>query len=134
MVKIISWNLVVVFSFLFVKKWNINHLREVPVQSVTKSVETLPPKGAFGILLMSKGKNKAFPSLSSPCSVVLLFGSPIENNIHPNEWRAGERGGDSFVIQSYSVWLQCLNNVIVDCSLMIVATKAPAEMSFTQAL
>ena len=45
--KIISWNLVVVFSFLFVKKYNINHLREVTVQSVTKSVETLRPKGAF---------------------------------------------------------------------------------------
>ena len=45
--KIISWNLEVVFSFLFVKKWKIDHLRDVTLQSLTKSVETLRPKGAF---------------------------------------------------------------------------------------
>ena len=53
---------------------------------------------------------------SPPCSFVPMFELPIENNNHPNfEWRGQGRGADSFVLQSYPIWVQCLNNFVADC-------------------
>ena len=46
------------------------------LQSATKLVETLCPKGPVS-------ENKAFPSLPTPCNVVPLFQLPVENNKHP---------------------------------------------------
>ena len=46
------------------------------LQSATKLVETLCPKGPVS-------ENKAFPSLPTPCNVVPLFQLPLENNKHP---------------------------------------------------
>ena len=89
----------------------------IKLQSPTKWVETLHPKGAFDIFLTSKGENIAFPPPSPPCNVVPLCKLPLENNKHPNfEWRGQGRGVDSYVLRSYSIWVQCLNNfsAIVD--------------------
>ena len=40
----------------------------------------------------------------------------IENNKHANfeKWGGG-RDVDSFVPESYTIWVQCLNNFVVDC-------------------
>ena len=58
-------------------------------------------------------------SFSSPIpslSVVPIFELPIGTNKHPNfEWRGQGRGADSFVLRSYPIWVQCLNNFVADC-------------------
>ena len=71
---------------------------------------------AFYVLLTSKGEVIAFPPPSPPSKVVLMFELPRENNKHPNfEWRGQGRGTDSFVLLSYPIWVQCLNNFVADC-------------------
>ena len=88
-------------------------------QSVTKWVETLHPnRGFFTFYLLQKEENIAFPPPSPPCNVVPMFELPIENNKHPNFERRGQgRGVDSFVLRSYPIWVQCLNNLGAHCSL-----------------
>ena len=78
------------------------------------SWDTLPKTGLFYVLLTSKGGNTAFSSPSPPCNVVLMFELPIENDKHL-EWRDQGRGGDCFVLRSYPIWVQCLDNFIADC-------------------
>ena len=79
------------------------------------SWETSLKTGLFYVLLTSKGGNIAFPPPSPPCNVVPMFELP-ENNKHPNfEWRGQGRGADSFVLLSYPIWVQCLNNFVSDC-------------------
>ena len=81
--------------------------------------------GAFYVLLTSKGGNIAFPPPSYPCNVVPMFELPIENNKHPNfKWREQGRGADSFVLQSYLILVQCLNNFVADCSLLFLIKHA----------
>ena len=49
---------------------------------------------------------------------------PIENNRHPNfEWRGQGTGADSFVLQTYPVWIQCLNNFVADWRWKLAAVK-----------
>ena len=70
----------------------------------------------FYVLLTSKGGNIAFSPPFPPCSVVPMFELPIENNKHPNfEWRGQGMGADSFVLWSYPISVECLNNFVVDC-------------------
>ena len=59
----------------------------------------------------------AFPSPSPPCNFVpMFFELPVENNKHTNfDWRGQGRGADSFVLWSYPIWVQCLNNFVADC-------------------
>ena len=79
------------------------------------SWDTYPKTGLFKVLLTSKGGNIAFPPPSPPCNVVPMFELPIENNKHPNfEWRGQGRAADSFVLQSYPIWIQCLKNFVAD--------------------
>ena len=88
------------------------------------SWDTSPKTGLFYNLLTSKGENIAFPPPSHPCNVVPMFKLPIENNKHPNfEWRGQGRGEDSFVLWSYPIWVQCLNNFDADCSLLESVTE-----------
>ena len=89
---------------------------ELRLQSATKWVETLRPKlDFFYVLLTSKGGNIAFPPPSPPCNVVPMFELLVENNEHPTyEWRGQGRGADSFVLWSYPIWVQCLNNFVAD--------------------
>ena len=58
-------------------------------------------------------------SLSSPIPFIqccAMFELPRENNKHANfEWRGPGRGVDSFVLWSYSIWVQCLNIFVTDC-------------------
>ena len=85
-------------------QWNLSFC----LQSATKWVETLCPKLGFYILLTSKGGNIAFLPPSPPCNVVPMCELPIENNKHPNfEWRGQGRVTDSFVLQSYPIWVEC---------------------------
>ena len=75
-------------------------------------------KGLSDVLLTSKAENKAFPPPSPLCDVVRMFKLPIENNKHPNfEWRGEGRAVDSFVLWSYPIWVQCLNNFVAGCRL-----------------
>ena len=40
----------------------------------------------------------------------------IENNKHQNfEWRGQGRAVVYFVLCSYPIWVQCLNNFVADC-------------------
>ena len=77
------------------------------------SWDTLPKTGLFYVLLTSKGGNTAFPPTSPPRNVVLMFKLPIENDKHL-EWRDQGRGGDCFVLRSYPIWVQYLNNFVAD--------------------
>ena len=71
----------------------------------------------FDVFRTSKGEKIAFPPPSGPYNVVPLFELPLENKKHPNfEWRGQERGVDSYVLWSYPIWVQCLNNFVADCS------------------
>ena len=75
--------------------------------------------GLSEVLLISKGKNVAFPSPSPPYNVVLLFKLPVENNKHPNfECREEGRGVDYFVLCCYPNWVDCLNNFVADWYLL----------------
>ena len=77
------------------------------------SWDTSPKSGLFYVLLTSKGGNIAFTPPSPPCNVVPMFELPIKNNKNPNfEWRGQGRGADSFVLLSYPIWVQCLNNFL----------------------
>ena len=79
------------------------------------SWDTSPKTGLFFILLNSKRGNVAFPPPSPPCKVVPMFELPIENNKHPNfEWRGKGGSADSFVLWSYPIWVQCMNNFVAD--------------------
>ena len=74
-------------------------------------------KGLFDVFLTSKEENIAFPPPSPPLNVVPLFELPLENNKHPNyEWRGPGWGVDCYVLWSYPICVQCLNNFVVDCS------------------
>ena len=85
-------------------------------QSATKWVETLRPKWTFWRFPDFKGEKIMFPPPSPPCNVVPLFELPLENKKHPNfEWRGQGRGVDSYVLWSYPIWVQCLNNFVADC-------------------
>ena len=54
-----------------------------------------------------------------------MFELPKENNKNPNfEWREQGKGADSFVLQSYLIWVQCLNNFVADCSLLFLIKHA----------
>ena len=71
---------------------------------------------AFLRFINFKRRKYSFPPPSPPCNVVPLFQLPIENNKHPNfEWRGQGRGADSFVLRSYPICIQCLNNFVADC-------------------
>ena len=60
-------------------------------------------------------KRRKYSFCSPPCNVVPMFELPIEKNRHPNfEWRGQGRGEDSFVLQSYPIRIQCLNNFVAD--------------------
>ena len=66
-------------------------------------------------------------SFSSPipsmqcCAAVRAI--PLENNKHLNfEWRGQGRGVDSFVLRSYPISVQSLNNFVADCRLWYVHT------------
>ena len=42
-----------------------------------------------------------------------VWATYIENNKHHNfEWRGQGEGVDYFVLYSYPIWLQCLNNFV----------------------
>ena len=44
-----------------------------------------------------------------------VWATYIENNKHHNfEWRGQGEGVDYFVLYSYPIWLQCLNNFVAD--------------------
>ena len=87
--------------------------------------DTLRKTGLFYVLLTSKGGNIAFPPPSPPCNVVPMFELPIENNKHPNfEWRGQGRGVDYFVLWSYPIWVQCLNNFVADCRFIFLLLKS----------
>ena len=59
----------------------------------------------------------AFPPPFPPYNVVPMLELPIENKKHPNfEWRGQGRGAESFVLLSYPIGVQCLNNFVADCS------------------
>ena len=74
-------------------------------------------KGLSDIFLTSKEENIAFPPPSPPFNVVPLFELPLENNKHPNfEWRGQGWGVDCYVLWSYPICVQCLNNFVADCS------------------
>ena len=80
------------------------------------SSDTSPKTGLFYILLTSKGGNIDFTPPSPPCNVVPMFELPTKNNKHPNfEWRGQGTGVDFFVLLSYPIWVQCLNNFVADC-------------------
>ena len=82
----------------------------------TVSWNIRPKLGFFYVLLTSKGENIAFPPPSPPCNVVPLLELPTENNKHPNfEWRGQGKGVDSFVLWSYPIREQSLNNFVADC-------------------
>ena len=73
-----------------------------------------PLKGLFDVFLTSKGEKIAFPPPSPPCNVVPLFKLSSENNKHSNfEWRGQGRDVDFFVLSSYPIWGQCLNDNIL---------------------
>ena len=92
--------------------------RAIFLQSATKLVETLCPKGRLTRLANLKEGNKSFPPLPPPCNVVPLFELPVENKKHPNyEWTGLGRGVDCFVLPGYPIWGQCLNNFVADCKL-----------------
>ena len=55
---------------------------------------------------------------------------PIENNKHPNfEWSRGWRDVVSFVLCSYPIWVQCLNNFVVDFSLRNVLSCCTSKQA-----
>ena len=71
----------------------------------------------FDVFRTSKGEKIAFPPPSPPFNIVPLFELPLENKKHSNfEWRGQERGVDSYVLCSYPISVQCLNNFVADCS------------------
>ena len=73
-------------------------------------------KGLFDVLLTSKEENIAFPPPSPSCNLVPMFELSLENNKRPNfEWRRQGRSVDSYVVWSYPIWVQCLNNFVADC-------------------
>ena len=89
-------------------------------------------KGLSDIFLTSKEKNIAFPPPSPPFNVVPLFELPLENNKHPNfEWRGQGWGVDCYVLWSYPICVQCLNNFVVDCSYKANCNQSLAT-SFTK--
>ena len=65
---------------------------------------------------MSRNKSKSrILQIILQCNGGPMFDLPIENNKHPNfEWRGQGRGVDSFVLRSYPIWVQCLNNLVAD--------------------
>ena len=78
-----------------------------------------PLKGLFDVFLTSKGENIAFPPPSPACNVVPLFELPLEKRTNtPIKWRGQGRGVYSFVLWSYPIWVQCLNNFVGDCRLL----------------
>ena len=96
---------------------NIFSIWDRDLLSATKWIETHRPRLGFSyVLLTSKVGNIAFPPPSSPWNVVPMFELPKGNNKHPNfEQRGQGRGADSFVLWSYPIWIQCLNNFVADC-------------------
>ena len=72
--------------------------------------------GAFWHFTDFKRGKYSFSSPSPPFNAVLLFKLPLENNKHPNfEWGGAGWGVDAFVLWSYLIWVQCLNNFVADC-------------------
>ena len=68
-----------------------------------------------------------------PCNVVPMFELPTENNQHPNFERRGQgRGEDSFVLWSYPIWVQCLNNFDADCSLLESVREEKERINWLQ--
>ena len=89
-------------------------------------------KWAFLRFMNFKRRKYSFPPPSPPCNVVPLFQLPIENNKHPNfEWRGQGRGGDSFVLRSHPISVQCLNNFVADCSFLSAIRQITVESSNT---
>ena len=66
---------------------------------------------------MSRNKSKIrILQIILQCNGGPMFDQPIENNKHCKfEWRGQGRGVDSFVLRSYPIWVQCLNNFVADC-------------------
>ena len=78
-------------ALFFNQIFNINsnviiRSEESDLQSATKLVETLCPKGPlWGFAnLKIKGENKAFPPPPPQHNIAPLFKLPVENNQHPN--------------------------------------------------
>ena len=82
------------------KRQNNKALKKQTTILATKLVEKFCSKGPPKRFAYLKRENKAFPSLPTPCNIVLLFEIPIENSKHLNfEWRGGQRGVNCFVLK-----------------------------------
>ena len=65
---------------------------------------------------LPQGGKIAFRPPSHPGNVVPLFKLPLKNNKHTNfEWKGQARGVDSYVLWSYPIWVQRLNNFVANC-------------------
>ena len=117
-------------SLLFVlftlATWNLSDISDFATLYLTKLPKSLPTsfpnlqssstsKGAFWRFPdFKRGKKIAFPPPSPPCNVVPLFKLSSENNKHSNfEWRGQGRNVNFFVLSSYPIWGQCLNDNIL---------------------
>ena len=99
----------------------INYLDEVFVRGLSTigdkmSLRYFAQNWAFLRFTNFRRRKYSFSSPIPSLSVVPIFELPIGTNKHPNfEWRRQGRGADSFVLRSYPIWVQCLNNFVADC-------------------
>ena len=88
------------------------------LQSATKWVETLClwTVGFLPFTGFKRRKNSfSSPIFSMQCSADVRA-TYRKKNKHPKfEWKGQGRGADSFVLWSYPIWAQCLNNFVADC-------------------
>ena len=81
------------------------------------SWDTSPKTGLFYVLLTSKGGKYSFSSPVPFMQCCADVRATYRKRKHPNfECRRPGRGADSFVLLSYPIWVQCLNNFVSDCS------------------
>ena len=94
------------------------HKRCQRLQSATKWVETLRPKSTFWRFPDFEREKDSF---SSPipsmlcCATVRATLRKQETSQLWMEGRGGGGGGDSYVLWSYPIWVQCLKNFVADC-------------------
>ena len=101
------------------------------LQSATKWVETLRPKWTFWRFPdFKRGKDNVsspIPSMQCCATVRATFRKQETSQL----WMEGTGEGCGFLcFWSYPVWVQCLNNFVVDCSSMISICKTPLNNLF----
>ena len=86
-------------------------------QSTTKLVETLCPKGALRRFTdFQRGKyGFSYPIPSMKCCAFVRATQRKQQT--PKPWMKGRGRGsvDSFVLSVVSLWVQCLNNFVINC-------------------